>query len=156
MKESRNPQNIHTPLGQYSHQIEITGNERMLVLSGQVGMRADGSVPEDALEQIDGENGIVIPDDYPANIVPLPKDAVEQIDVAFENIFRNLQAANMDVKDIVKLTYYLVGEIDTAKRRELTASKLQGHQPCSTLLYVAALAAPIYKVEIDAWASRQP
>ena len=129
MKESRNPQNIHKPLGQYSHQIEITGNERMLVLSGQVGMRADGSVPEDALEQID---------------------------VAFENIFRNLQAANMDVKDIVKLTYYLVGEIDTAKRRELTASKLQGHQPCSTLLYVAALAAPIYKVEIDAWASRQP
>ncbi|MBK9602417.1 MAG: RidA family protein [Anaerolineales bacterium] len=128
MKESRNPQNIHKPLGQYSHQIEITGNERMLVLSGQVGMREDGSVPEDALEQID---------------------------VAFENIFRNLQAANMDVKDIVKLTYYLVGEIDTAKRRELTASKLQGHQPCSTLLYVAALAAPIYKVEIDAWASRQ-
>lgn len=128
MKESRNPQNIHTPLGQYSHQIEITGNERMLVLSGQVGMREDGSVPEDAFEQID---------------------------IAFENIFRNLQAANMDVKDIVKLTYYLVGEIDTAKRRELTASKLQGHQPCSTLLYVAALAAPIYKVEIDAWASRQ-
>ena len=129
MKESRNPQNIHKPLGQYSHQIEITGNERMLVLSGQVGMRADGSVPEDALEQID---------------------------VAFENIFRNLQAANMDVKDIVKLTYYLVGEIDTAKRRELTASKLQGHQPCSTLLYVAALAAPIYKIELDAWSSRQP
>ena len=129
MKESRNPQNIHTPLGQYSHQIEITGNERMLVLSGQVGMREAGSVPEDAFEQID---------------------------IAFENIFRNLQAANMDVKDIVKLTYYLVGEIDTAKRRELTASKLQGHQPCSTLLYVAALAAPIYKVEIDAWASRQP
>ena len=129
MKESRNPQNIHKPLGQYSHQIEITGNERMLVLSGQVGMREDGSMPEDALEQID---------------------------VAFENILRNLQAANMDVKDIVKLTYYLVGEIDTAKRRELTASKLQGHQPCSTLLYVAALAAPIYKVEIDAWASRQP
>ena len=128
MKESRNPQNIHKPLGQYSHQIEITGNERMLVLSGQVGMREDGSVPEDALEQIE---------------------------VAFENIFRNLQAANMDVKDIVKLTYYLVGEIDTAKRRELTASKLQSHQPCSTLLYVAALAAPIYKVEIDAWASRQ-
>ena len=129
MKESRNPQNIHKPLGQYSHQIEITGNERMLVLSGQVGMREDGSVPEDAFEQID---------------------------IAFENIFRNLQAANMDVKDIVKLTYYLVGEIDTAKRREWTASKLQGHQPCSTLLYVAGLAAPIYKVEIDAWASRQP
>ena len=126
MKEFRNPQNVHQPLGSYSHQIEIRGNERMLVLSGQVGMREDGTVPD---------------------------DPIEQIDIALENIFRNLQSANMGVKDIVKLTYYLVGEIGTAKRRELVASKLQGHKPCSTLLYVAALASPIYKVEIDAWAS---
>jgi enamine deaminase RidA (YjgF/YER057c/UK114 family) len=75
------------------------------------------------------------------------------MDVAFENIFRNLRAANMDVKDIIKLTYYLVGEVDTAKRRELVVSKLQGHKPCSTLLFVAGLANPIYKVEIEAWAS---
>ena len=127
MKQFRNPQDVHKPLGSYSHQIEITGNERILVLSGQVGIREDGTLPEDPLEQID---------------------------VAFENIFRNLRAANMDVKDLVKITYYLVGEIDTTKRRELTASKLQGHQPCSTLLYVAALATPAVRVEIDAWASR--
>jgi 2-iminobutanoate/2-iminopropanoate deaminase len=127
MKEYRNPQNIFTPLGGYSHQVEITGAERVLVLSGQIGMRNDGSVPEDALEQID---------------------------VALDNIFCNLQAANMGVQDLVKLTYYLVGEIDTAKRRELVASKMQGHKPCSTLLYVAGLASPNLKVEIDAWASR--
>lgn len=127
MKEFRNPQNVHKPLGSYSHQIEITGNERILVISGQVGMRQDGTVPEDPLEQIE---------------------------IALENIFCNLRAANMDVKDLVKLTYYLVGEIDTVKRRALVASKLQGHQPCSTLLYVAALATPVYRVEIDAWASR--
>ena len=127
MKEFRNPQDVHEPIGSYSHQIEIRGNERMLVLSGQVGMLEDGTVPADPLAQID---------------------------IALENIFRNLRAANMDVKDIIKLTYYLVSEIDTAKRRELIASKLQGHKPCSTLLYVAALASPIYKVEIDAWASR--
>ncbi len=127
MKEFRNPQNVHQPLSSYSHQIEITGNERLLVLSGQVGMRQDGTVPD---------------------------DPIEQMDVALENIFSNLQAANMGVKDIIKLTYYLVGEIDTAKRRELVASKLQGHAPCSTLVYVAALASPIYKVEIEAWASR--
>ncbi len=127
MKDFRNPSNIHTPLGSYSHQIEITGSERMLILSGQVGMREDGTIPDDALEQID---------------------------VALENILRNLQAANMGVQDIVKLTYYLVGEIDTTKRRELVAAKLQGHKPCSTLLYVAGLASPNLKVEIDAWASR--
>ena len=126
MKEFRNPQDVHQPLGSYSHQLEIRGNERVLVLSGQVGMREDGTVPDDPLEQMD---------------------------IAFENIFRNLRAANMDVKDILKLTYYLVGEVDTAKRRELVVSKLQGHKPCSTLLFVAGLASPIYKVEIEAWAS---
>ena len=127
MKEFRNPHDVHQPVGGYSHQIEIKGDERLLVLSGQVGMREDGSVPEDPLEQIE---------------------------LALENIFRNLRAANMDVKDLIKLTYYLVGDMDTAKRRELTASKLQGHKPCSTLLYVARLATPSLKVEIDAWASR--
>lgn len=127
MKEFRIPPGIHDPLGSYSHQIEIQGNERLLVISGQVGMRQDGTVPDDPLEQIE---------------------------VAFENIIHNLHAANMDVEDIVKITYYLVGEIDTVKRRELIHSKLQGHRPCSTLLYVVGLASPMYKVEIDAWATR--
>lgn len=127
MKEFRNPQDVHEPVGSYSHQIEIKGNERLLVISGQVGMREDGTVPGDPLEQID---------------------------LAFENIIRNLRAAGMDVSDLIKITYYLAGEIDTAKRREIILSRLQGHQPCSTLLYVAGLASPIYKVEIDAWASR--
>jgi len=127
MKEFRNPQNVHQPVGVYSHQIEVTGNERLLILSGQVGMREDGTVPEDPFEQLD---------------------------VAFENILRNLEAANMGVKDILKLTYYVVGEMDTVKRREVIASKLQGHKPCSTFLYVAGLASPVYRVEIDAWASR--
>jgi enamine deaminase RidA (YjgF/YER057c/UK114 family) len=42
-KEFLNPQNIYEPLGSYSHQIEISGNERILVLSGQIGMRQDGT-----------------------------------------------------------------------------------------------------------------
>ena len=127
MKTFRNPPDIHRPLRLYSHQIEVGADERLLVISGQVGMRADGAVPDDPLEQMD---------------------------VAFENILCNLRAAGMDIEDLIKINYYLVGEIDTAKRRELVASKLQGHQPCSTLLYVAGLASPAYKVEIEAWAAR--
>ena len=126
MKEFRHPADVHLPVGAYSHQIEIRGDERLLVISGQVGVREDGSVPEDPFEQMD---------------------------LAFENIFRNLRAANMDVKDIIKLTYYLVGEMDTAKRRAVVLSKLNGHRPCITLLYVAGLKSPAYRVEIEAWAS---
>jgi len=127
MKEFRNPQDIHEPVGSYVHQIEIKGNERMLVISGQVGMKKDGTVPE---------------------------DPYEQLGLAFDNIVRNLHDANMEVRDLIKVNWYLVGEFETARRREVILSKLQGHKPCSTLVYVAALAAPIYRVEIEAWASR--
>ncbi len=74
--------------------------------------------------------------------------------VAFDHIVHNLRAAGMDVNDLIKITYYLVGDIDMAKRRELILSGLQGYKPCSTLLYVTTLASPAYKVEIDAWAPR--
>lgn len=127
MKEFRNPESIHEPVGGYMHQAELSGNERMLIISGQIGMKQDGTVPE---------------------------DPIEQLDLVFENILRNLQAAKMEMKDLVKVNYYLVGEWDTTKRRELIAVKLGGHKPCSTLVYVAALASPIYKVEVEAWASK--
>lgn len=128
MKEYRNPPSVHEPVAAYTHQIEISGSERLLLLSGQVGKKQDGTVPD---------------------------DAAEQLEVALENLLRNLQFANMDVNDIVKLTLYLVGEMDATKRRDVLAARLQNHKPCMTLLFVAALAHPIYKVEIDAWASKE-
>jgi len=127
MKHARNPDDVHPPMAAYAHQIELSSDERLLVLSGQVGARPDGSLPEDGLDQLD---------------------------VALENIDRNLRAAGMDVGDLVKLTFYLVGPMDTAGRRDVLARHLDGHTPCMTLLYVAALATPELLVEIDAWASR--
>ncbi|HEY5903585.1 MAG TPA: RidA family protein [Anaerolineales bacterium] len=132
MKEFRNPPDVHAPVGGYSHQVEIRGNERLLIISGQVGMRPDGSVPE---------------------------DAIEQLEIACENLIRNLHAAQMDVQDIVKVNFYLVYEPTagdrTAERRQMTAAKFGGHRACSTLVYVPALAAPIFKVELEGWASRE-
>ncbi len=126
MKAYRNPPTVHPPLAAYTHQIEIRGSERLLALSGQVGMDQDGVVPA---------------------------DPIEQLEIALDNLQHNLQAAQMEVRDIIKITFYLVGEMDATRRRDVIAGKLHGHQPCMTLLYVAALASPIYKVEIDAWAS---
>ena len=125
MKQFRNPPDVHAPVAAYTHQIEISG-ERLLVISGQVGLRPDGT---------------------------LPADPIEQVEAALENVLRNLQAAGMGVQDLVKITFYLVGEMDAARRREVIAAKFGGHKPCSTLIYVAALASPQYRVEIDAWAS---
>ena len=128
MKEFRNPSNVHPPIAAYTHQIELNGSEQLLILSGQVGRREDGNVPENALEQLD---------------------------LAFENLSCNLQAAQMGIQDIVKITLYLVGEMDPSKRGAIITGRLQNHKPCMTLIYASALANPIYKVEIDAWASKE-
>src|ERR1044071_5322918 len=66
MKKYRNPSNVHLPVASYVHQIEIRGPERMLILSGQIGQKLDGSIP---------------------------KDSLEQLAVAWDNLHRNLSAA---------------------------------------------------------------
>jgi 2-iminobutanoate/2-iminopropanoate deaminase len=127
MKTPRNPDTVHAPLAAYSHQIEISGSERQLVISGQIGMTPDGHVPE---------------------------NPIEQLGVALDNVERNLEAAGMELVDLVRLTTYAVGEWDNDARRQLLASRLGAHRPCMTLVFVAALASPSLRVELDAWASR--
>ena len=123
----RNPDTVHAPLGAYSHQVEIPAGARLLAMAGQVGADKDGHVSN---------------------------DPVEQARHCLENIRRNVEAAGMEVSDIVKLTWYVVGEMDAKRRRELLSEFLGDHRPASTLVYVAGLASPDYKVEIDAWACR--
>ncbi|MFD2444748.1 RidA family protein [Bacillus sp. CGMCC 1.16607] len=128
MKISRNPNSIHKPVAPYVHQIEITGTNRWLTLSGQLGMEVDRAVPENPLEQMK---------------------------LALENIKRNLEAAEMEVHDLTKLVFYLVGDFDASERRKIISEFLGDHLPCTTMVYVVALAAPAFKVEIDAWACKE-
>jgi 2-iminobutanoate/2-iminopropanoate deaminase len=127
MKTPRNPETIHAPVGRYVHQIEVSGESRLLFLSGQVGMTLDGSVPD---------------------------DTIAQFGLALQNVMANLEAAGFEPTDLVKLTTYVVGEMDAAGRRATLDRLLGPHVSTSTLVFVAALAAPQYKVEIDAWAIR--
>ncbi len=127
MKTFRNPPDVHPPQGMYTHQVELQGPERLLILSGQVGAWPDGGVPEDGLEQLD---------------------------LVLDNIALNLQAAGMGFGDVIKTTTFLVGEFDLPALREKIRERYEGHAPCSTLVYVAGLASPAYKIEIEVWASR--
>ena len=127
MKQTRNPETVHAPLGRYVHQIEVSGESRILFLAGQVGIAPDGTVPA---------------------------DPIAQLGVALDNVMRNLEAAGFAPTDLVKLTTYVVGEMDAAGRRAELDRVLGSHLTTSTLVYVAALASPDYKVEVDAWAIR--
>jgi 2-iminobutanoate/2-iminopropanoate deaminase len=127
MKQARNPETVHEPVGRYVHAIEVTGEGRLLFISGQVGMDRDGNVPV---------------------------DAASQFEVALRNVMLNVEAAGFAVTDIVKLVTYVVGDLDAAKRREALDRAFGEHVTTSTLLYISRLAAPQYLVEIDAWAVR--
>ncbi|KOP80933.1 endoribonuclease [Lysinibacillus sp. FJAT-14745] len=128
MKVARNPKDIHQPVAPYVHQIEVTGPQRWLTLSGQIGMEKDGAVPEEPLAQMK---------------------------LALENIRKNLESANMEIQDLTKIVLYLVGEINVDQRKQIINDFLGNHLPCMTLMYVVALAAPALKVEIDAWACKE-
>ena len=126
-KQARNPEAIHPPVGRYVHQIEVTGEGRLLFISGQVGRDRDGNVPD---------------------------DPVAQFEIAMRNVLANLEAAGFDVSDLVKIVTYVVGEMDPGRRREVLDRLLGDHVTTSTLLFISALASPAYKVEVDAWAAR--
>ncbi|HEX9549457.1 MAG TPA: RidA family protein [Candidatus Limnocylindrales bacterium] len=127
MKEPRNPETVHPPVGRYVHQIEVSGESRLLFISGQVGKDRDGRVPA---------------------------DPIDQFELALRNILANLEAAGFEPTDLVKITTYVVGDLDRARRGEILNRALGDHITTSTLVFVPALAAPEYKVEIEAWASR--
>ncbi|MGC5041443.1 MULTISPECIES: RidA family protein [unclassified Streptomyces] len=125
MNTFRNPQGIAAPLAAYSHQAEITGPVRWLVISGQIGMTPAGELPD---------------------------DPVEQLGVALDNVTANLEAAGMRHEDLVKLTFYFAGEVDLQRRRRRMGEWLGDLRPCMTVMTVAALATPALRVEVEALA----
>jgi 2-iminobutanoate/2-iminopropanoate deaminase len=125
VKQARNPRTIHAPVGRYVHHIEVSGETRLLFISGQVGMDVEGNVPD---------------------------DGVAQFEVALRNVLLNLEAAGFEPTDLVKIVTYVVGDIDPVARRQVLSRVLGDHVTTSTLLFISALAAPEYKVELDAWA----
>lgn len=56
----------------------------------------------------------------------------------------------MTVSDLTKLVFYLVGDFDAEKRREIIGNFVGEILSCTTMMYVLGLAAPALKVEVDA------
>jgi enamine deaminase RidA (YjgF/YER057c/UK114 family) len=120
------PATMASPVGAYSHGIEIPPGARLLYIAGQVGITPDGAIPEDFQSQ------------------------AEQ---AWRNIEHVLAAAGMGVEDLVKITSFLVREEDVAAYRRVLLRHLGEARPASTLLIVKALARPEFLVEVEAFAA---
>ena len=123
------PASVHKPGAAYSHSAVVPAGTELVFLSGQVGVRPDGSASTTIAEQ------------------------AEQV---FANIAALLAAHGLDAGALVKLTTFLVAGQDIQAVRAARAKFLGGHRPASTLVYVSQLADSAWHVEVEAIAARSP
>jgi len=122
-----NPGDVHPPLGLYSHTVTVPAGSELVYLSGQLGVRPDGSTPA---------------------------TVAEQADQVFANIVALLAAHGLRPTDIVKLTTFMVAGQDGDAVRAARLRHLGAHRPASTAVYVSQLVDPAWFVEVDAVAAR--
>lgn len=122
-----NPKTAAAPGASYVQGIEIPPGARVLYLSGQVGQRPDGSFAE----------GIE-----------------DQTDVVWQNIKAILADAGMGIENLVKINSYVTQADNFGKYTAVRGKHLGGHRPASTSVIVAALANPVWLVEVDAVAAK--
>ena len=118
-----NPPAVRPPISGYSHAALIEGPPRRLVVSGQVGIAPDGSIPE---------------------------SAEAQVEQAFANLRAILEAHRMGFRDLVKTTTYVTDRETVGIFREHRGRLFAENPPASTLVIVAGLVDPRLKVEIEA------
>ena len=120
------PATMRPPFGRYAHAVEATGAQRLLFVSGQLGIAADGAVP----------------------------DTVEaQTELVLANIEACLVAAGLTRAHVVRLTTFLTEVEYRQGYMRVRDAWVADPPPASTLLVVKALALPACKVEIEAIAA---
>jgi 2-iminobutanoate/2-iminopropanoate deaminase len=120
------PASVAAPFGPYSHAVEVPPGSRLLYISGEVGVRPDGSVP----------------------------DTIEaQAEACWGNIIAILADAGMGIENLVKITTYLVRPEDVAAAGAARAKHFGDARPGSATIIVKALVAPAWLIEIEAVAA---
>ena len=121
------PAAINPPFARYSHGVELPEGARLVFVSGQLGMTADGQIPTDARAQAD---------------------------ICFANIAAILAEAGMGLVDVVKLTAYVTDRAFMADYMAARDAHVGSTPPASTLMIVGGFTRPEFKVEIEAVAAK--
>lgn len=124
-----NPGTIRPPFAAYAHGTEIPAGKRVVVTSGQLGIKPDDSIPE---------------------------GSYEQALICFENIREILREGNMEPADITHISAYVTSREHMAgymrARDEFLAGT--GRVPSSTLLIVSGFTREEFKVEVEVMAAK--
>jgi len=127
MNRIHNPDAVAPPASAYSHAVEIPAGARWLYIAGQVGAKPDGTMAEGAW----GQN-----------------------EWAWKNLIAVLEAADMDLGDLVRINAYVTDPDGIATFREVREQVIGDARPAATLVVVSRLANPAWLVEIEAVAAK--
>ncbi len=127
MLEKLNPPAMVAPFNDaYHHVVVIPPGARVAHVAGQVGLRPDGTLPDD----LEG-----------------------QAEQAWLNLMTALAGARMGAENVVKITAYLVDAEDYAAFAAARARHLGNARPASTAVLVQGLLRPEWRFEIEAVAA---
>jgi 2-iminobutanoate/2-iminopropanoate deaminase len=118
---------IASQIGKYSDAVAVPAQARWLYVSGTPGLTPDGQCPA----------GITA-----------------QAEQAWKNLAAILEQGGMELRDLVKVTHYLLRTEDIMPYVEVRAKFLGDLRPASMLLVVPALVRPEFLVEVEAYAAR--
>ena len=118
-----NPDNVVKPASNYAQGVVHAAGAERMVISGQLGLRPDGSLEEGLRAQMER---------------------------AWSNVFAVMAAGGFEREHLLRATIYVTVPGQVGLYREVRDEMLVGHRCANTYLEISALAAPEFLVEIEA------
>jgi 2-iminobutanoate/2-iminopropanoate deaminase len=126
MHKPLSPATIHPPFSAYSNGAEVPAGQRLVYCSGQLGIGADGTIPE---------------------------SAAAQAELCFDNIAAILAEAGLGLEHVVRINAYVSAREHLRAYMDVRNARFSAPLPASTLMVDAGFARPEFVVEVEAIAA---
>jgi len=127
MKTAINPPSVRAPFGHYNHGLLVPEGARLLVTSGQLGIRPDDTIPP---------------------------DLTGQAELCFEAIGAILNEAGMSFADVIRISGFVTRREDFPAYMAVRDRYTLDPKPVSTLLVVGGFTRPEFLVEVEVTAAK--
>jgi 2-iminobutanoate/2-iminopropanoate deaminase len=127
MKRPLSPAGIRPPFGRYSHGVALPAGARLVFCSGQLGIAADGTVPD---------------------------SVAGQAEICFENVKAILAEAGFAMAHIVRINAFVTKREHMVEYMAVRDRYVTDPPPASTLMIVAGFTRPEFLVEVEVVAAK--
>jgi len=129
MKRALTPATLRPPFGNYSHGLLVPEGARLLVTSGQLGIRPDDTIPQ---------------------------EVTAQAELCFEAIGAILAEGGMGFGDIIRISAFVTKREHFVPYMAVRDRYVSDPLPVSTLIIVSGFTRPEFEVEVEVTAARLP